>query len=202
MDNRKLRQNTIILDFDGTMCKLFEQYDLKQVSRLLRKKMALMNIDFSEDKDCFEVFNSIVQQTDESSDQRRTAFLVADKIISDAECEAVETGTDVDGIKDFIDLLLKYNMSVGIATNNSEDCVRKYFDIKGMIKNIPIVGRQALHPEYMKPNTWSVSTILDRLGSTSAEAIFIGDGLNDYICAKELSMSFIGMASTEKRGRD
>ena len=95
--------------------------------------------------------------------------------------------------------MLKNNLKVGIATNNSEECVRKYLSIKGLHKNIPIRGRQPIHPEYMKPNLWSVKEVLAEMKSTSKETVFVGDGINDYICAKKLSMRFIGMGSTNRK---
>ena len=161
--------------------------------------MKLLNINFPKNIDCFEVFDFIIRQTEKKSEQQYEAFRIADKIIRDAECEAVEFGEDVYGVELFFDFLLKHNSKIGIATNNSEECVKKYLDLKGWFEDIPIKGRQSIHPEYMKPSIWSVKTVLDEMNAKSSDTVFIGDGTNDYLSAKKLSMKFIGMASTNKK---
>jgi len=194
-----VKKKMVILDFDGTICRLFEGYGLRKVSNKLHNEMKLMDIDFSEDEDCFEVFRAIAQQTHEGSKLREWAYLIAHEIIMEAECEAVDTGLDVIGVMEFINFLLQYGVKIGIATNNSEECVKKYLENKGISKMIPIVGRQALHPEYMKPNSWSLTSVLKKTGTNYDETIFIGDSLNDYCCAKKYAVHFIGMASTDKK---
>lgn len=199
MDYREVKNKTVILDFDGTMCRLFEGYELKKVSNRLHNEMKIMDIDFPKDEDCFEVFRAITQQTCRGSQLRNQAYLIAHEIIMEAECEAVDTGLDVVGVTEFINSMQQHNVKIGIATNNSEECVKKYLKNKGISKMIPIVGRQAFQPEYMKPNSWSLTTILKIIGSNYNETIFIGDSLNDYSCAKKCEVYFIGMASTEKK---
>lgn len=199
MDYREVKKMTVILDFDGTICRLFEGYELRKVSCKLREEMRLMDIDFSEDNDCFEIFGAITQQTQEKSGLREQAYLKAHKIIMEAECEAVDTGVDVIGVIEFINVLLQNEIRIGIATNNSEECVRKYLKNKGVSKMIPIVGRQALHPEYMKPNSWSLTSVLEKTCSNYDETLFIGDSLNDYFCSQNCAVKFVGMASTDKK---
>lgn len=199
MDCRKIKKTTVILDFDGTMCRLFEGYELSKVSNRLHDEMNFINIAFSEDEDCFEVFRAITRQTHERDKLREQAYLIAHKIIMEAECEAVDTGLNVTGIIEFVNYLSQNEIRVGIATNNSEECVRKYLEKKGLSKGITIVGRQALHPEYMKPDSWSLTSVLKKMGSSFNETLFIGDSLNDFCCAQNCKVNFVGMASTDKK---
>lgn len=200
MNKNFLIHSSVILDFDGTMCRLFENFEMNKLLNDIHECMSSLNIDFAHDSDSFEVFSAICSQTEENSDKRRNALILADRSIRNAECEAVETGIDVEGIKEFITYLQKYNIPVGIATNNSEDCIRKFFRLRGINdENIHVSGRQALHPEYLKPDPWTLISVIKKMGADPENTIFIGDSLNDYACAKSLSLRFIGMGSTPKK---
>lgn len=200
MDQKKVKHPAVIFDFDGTMCRLFENFNMKKLLDQLHEEMRSLNIDFSHECDSFEVFSAIASQTDENSEIRNNALQLADKIIRAAECEAVETGIDVTGIKEFILYLQNNNIPVGIATNNSEECIHKFFRLRDINdENIHISGRNGLHPERLKPDPWTLSSVIGKMKTDSENAVFIGDGLNDYASAKELSLRFIGMASTPKK---
>ena len=91
----------VILDFDGTICRLFANSDLNGLILKLQDVISKYGIKTKKLSDCFEVFE-VIEECIKTEDKRSLALMEVDKIITDAECEAVENGIDIAGIKEFI----------------------------------------------------------------------------------------------------
>lgn len=198
MDNRKLNIKAVVLDFDGTICRLFEGYNLKQTSHNLSEKLSHYNVDFDKHLDPFDVYKTICDQCQDSN-IRKKILRCADNIITHAECEAINSGIDVYGFDVFLNYAEKKQLSIAIATNNSEKCVEEYLKLKRIKTHIPIIGRDGEHPERMKPNSWTLQKVIDVLDLSNNDVLFVGDTINDYNCARSQNVSFVGMAATEKK---
>ncbi len=199
MDHLELKENEIIVfDFDGTMCRLFKNYDLASVVQSLQAAMSTFGVDFSLSNDAFDVFMEIVCQL-KDVDKREEALSCADKIITKAEIEAVETGEPVLGVEAMMSFLYCNHYRFGISTNNSEACVRAFLKKYCQAIPIPIVGRQGTKPELMKPNTWSLDRAIEELAGNPQNTIFVGDTERDYQCARRVGCHFLGMAATERK---
>lgn len=198
MDNRKLMKKAVVLDFDGTICRLFENYDLEAVSLYLHNMLVDYGVNFEEDQDCFNVFDVIKNQVIDL-EQRKKAIIAADEILQLAECEAVNTAREIFGIKEFLNYCDNNKISYGVATNNSSQCIRKYFQIREWDGNIPIYGRNPLHLENLKPNTWSLENVIKDLGVNKEQVLFLGDNPTDLVCSISAGVDFIAIASTEKK---
>lgn len=188
---------SLVLDFDGTMCHLFRNFDLKQTAVLLQKTMSRFGVVFCAKQDVFDVFAAIAAQVPDV-DAKRTAYLAADAVISEAEDLAVKTCVPIPGVEDFFLRLApanKYN--IGIATNNSARCVRSFLTRIGC--SAPVVGRVPDNPERLKPDPWSLSEVLALLNAPSSDSIFVGDSANDRVCCDKCGCTFVGMASTAKK---
>lgn len=129
----------VILDFDGTICRLFANSDLNGLILKLQDVISKYGIKTKKLSDCFEVFE-VIEECIKTEDKRSLALMEVDKIITDAECEAVENGIDIAGIKEFISYCDVNNISIGIATNNSKLCIEKYLRLKNIVGTIPIVA--------------------------------------------------------------
>lgn len=197
MDSQKLREYAYIFDFDGTMCRLFSNYDLTKTAELLHIEMDTYGILFDSSCDTFDVFDTIVAQTKDGDLVRTKAFFAANSILTQAECDAVSTGEIVPGVNAVLPFLVSNGYKVGIATNNSAECVEKFMDIYMPNIDIPIIGRVGQSPELMKPNPWSVNTVSEELGVPTEKVIFIGDTKRDFDCSKNVNCHFIGMAPTK-----
>lgn len=203
MDCFKITHDTaLIFDFDGTMCRLFKNYDLESVKHTLHESMQKYGVNFSVRLDAFDVFMEIIRQTDNETGVRELALLEADCILTATEEAAVLTGEHVKGVEIVFPQLVLAGYTVGISTNNSAACVETFLKRYCPGITVPIVGRVGAKPELMKPNTWSVEEILKLLNCHPENAIFIGDTQRDFDCAQRVGCQFIGMAATEiKRGR-
>ena len=199
MDIETVNKKYIILDFDGTMCLLFQNYDLESTCRRLRRELAKYSIDFPEGADAFDAFGAVTARTQEEETLRERALRTVNEILTEAETEAADTGIPVTGVKEAVDFWKQNGYRVGIATNNSEESVRKFLQRISVEGDFPIVGRIGTHPEMMKPDPWSVIEVLGLLGGTAEEAVFIGDTARDLQCAERVGCSFAGMTPTERK---
>lgn len=198
MDYRKLIKKNIVLDFDGTVCRLFAHYDLRHTKLVLQKMLLAYGVDFSGYDDCFDVYQAIFSQIPDPT-RRDSALVAADRIIEQAECEAVDTSTDIPGLDSFLTFCSTNHIRLGIATNNSPKCVMKYWKKKGLAEPLPSVGRDVFHIERLKPNPWSLNKVIELLGTPKSDVLFIGDNPTDYECAATAQVAFLGIAATEKK---
>ena len=200
MDSFKLKEDTIIVfDFDGTMGHLFANYDLSSIVMYLHQTMKTFDIDFDISYDAFDVFKVIIDKTHDDILKREKALIVADTILTNAEIEAVETCKLINGVNEVIPYLIKRGYRIGIATNNSKECVLSFLNKYCDGLDLMIVGRNRLHPELMKPNTWALDKVIKDLDGLPINTIFIGDNKRDYICAKKVGCKFLGLVSNEKK---
>lgn len=193
-----MRFRAIVFDFDGTMCFLFKNFNLKPTVEKLHFTMAKKGIVFSIKKDCFDVFDTIIQQTKEGLN-RTKALIEADKILTEAEIMAVNSCELVPGITETVRLLYNKGVLIGVASNNSDICIKKLTNYLWPDIPISITGRVGNKPYLMKPNSWCLSETLKKMNNREESALFVGDTKKDYLCCENTRCSFIGMASTPKK---
>lgn len=199
MDNFSIAHyDGVILDFDGTMCFLFYDYDLSKTVKKIISEISTLGVDISNINDPFDAFNMILCQsiTDELKMQ---ALAIVDKLIVKAECEAVKECDVVHGLWYFITKLKQNKIPFGIATNNGDECVRLFLKIHEMTDSIPINGRITKHPELLKPNPWSIIKTAEELKVDLSKVLFIGDTPRDWETAKNAGCGFMGIAPTERK---
>ena len=191
----------IVLDFDGTMNFLFRNYDLSETIKTLNTKLQFWDVDFKTNSDAFDVFQIISKQLSQNSKARIQAYTCADTILANAEMMAVETCAIVPGFSETIRLIHEKGYKIGVSTNNSERCVRRFLHriIPEFEFEISVAGRIGNHPEWMKPNMWSIKNVAAQIGTTTKELLFVGDSASDYIASKNAMCDFVGMAATPSK---
>lgn len=198
MDFGLLKKN-IILDFDGTMCCLFQNFDLMNTKKELHEELLQYSIEFPIEMDTFDVFAIIWNQTEREKTLREYLLSRVHEIITKTEIQAAGRSIPIKGLKNALCFWQQKGYNLGVATNNSKEAVLVFLERIVPSLNVTVVGRNGKHPELMKPNTWSVSQILEQIKGTQIETIFIGDSIKDYECAKRVKCDFIGMAPTKKK---
>lgn len=185
----------VVFDFDGTMCLLFQKYDLRHTSVALKERMLEYGVKFLPRHDAFDVFNVISEQIPDI-ETKRDAFRAADSILTFAENEAVETGIPVGGVEEIFTRIVQCGWcSVGVATNNSARCVQTFLHKVCHSCCVPVVGRVPDAPERMKPDSWSLIEVARQMQVAPKDIVFVGDTWNDFVCAQKVDCAFIGMAS-------
>ncbi len=189
----------LVFDFDGTMCRLFKLYDLSSVVIELHNRMQGYGFDFPIDKDAFEIFEFINEQSNLSAKEKTKLHIEMDSILTAAEIEAVKNCELVNGVSEVLPLLKKTGYILGVATNNSHACVLEFLKLYCNGLDLPIVGRVGSNPELMKPNKWSLIEVLKKMNCDIKNAIFFGDTKRDYECSLCANCKFIGVAPTQKK---
>lgn len=197
--NRLTHQKTLIFDFDGTMCFLFKNYDLSKTAELLSKRMRDYHIVFSGKQDSFDIFDEVLRQTENDQKLRKRALLEANNMITQAEVEAIESCEPIRGIREVLAALMENGVRIGVATNNSKKCVRKFLERFLPETDMPIWGRVACQPQLMKPNPWSIQKVCEALETDMENTLFIGDTKRDYLAALSAGCAFIGMTANERK---
>lgn len=195
MDSGKVKQICIAFDFDGTMCRVFKNYDLKATARKLSEAVKKFGVDFDCALDAFEVFAEIARQT-VAGETREAAYRESDSILTAAELEAVAGAESVYGVEEVFAKLIKRGVKVGVATNNSAECVKAFLERRIPEAEVPVAGREPAQPELMKPHTHSLEITAKALNCPLKDLLFIGDTQRDYECAVNAGCEFLGIAPT------
>ena len=191
----------IVLDFDGTVIRLFANCTLVTASHRIHGLLAENGVNFDTGRDVFDAFSCVLEAGLRAEDRERLLNEV-DAIITEEELSALESGIVIDGFRDFLRRAKEENIAVGIASNNSAECIRHFLDTHAEGFDIPVVGREALHPELMKPHPHSLEQICAFLDCTADGIVFIGDNIRDYRCAENFGAEFIALTpTTAKRER-
>lgn len=186
--------DALALDFDGTVCRLFAGYDLQATARRLREGMKRFGVNFLLCQDTFDVFAAIDRQTPPEDGARIWARLAADAVLTEAELDAVEQAAPVKGAENALLRLTLAGVPVGISTNNSAACVRRFLQRRVPELELPVVGRDGAHPDRMKPDPWPVREICRCLDRDPARVLYVGDTVRDLEAARAAGCPFLGMA--------
>lgn len=189
----------LVFDFDGTMCRLFKNYNLNQTVAELHSRMEKYGFYFQLDSDAFDIFDFIGRQEDLNEARKRSLYMEMDGVLVSAEKDAVKSCELVQGVSKVMSFLHKSGFKLGVATNNSPQCVSEFLKLYCGGLDIPIVGRVGCSPELMKPDKWSLIEVLKKMNCSVDDAVFFGDTRRDYECALNAGCKFIGVAPTEKK---
>lgn len=193
MDNG---QPIIILDFDGTIIRLFSGGDLINLSENIASMLKQYGLSFDSARDPFDAF-MFVYQSDISD--KNDVLKKLDLIFTEAETKALDTGIIVNGFMNFIDFVRSNNIQVGIVSNNSEACIKEFFKKTAFCFMPPIVGRISIRPDLMKPNGFLLKKICEKEKWDVKNVVYIGDNPRDFQCAVSVEARFFAMTPTEKK---
>lgn len=186
----------LVLDFDGTIIRLFENYDLKNLKLKAKEILQNYGINYLLTNDIFEVFklvyNSILEPI-----IKKELLITLDDIIVEGEIEALNTGIVVDGFNDFVNFMKNNQLPFSIVSNNSKRCIDKFLEKYNV--SIPVIGRNALRPDLMKPNNHMLKQMEQLLNCNCLDIIYVGDNIRDYQCAVNNNSNFIALCPTEKK---
>ena len=189
-----MRNDALIFDFDGTLTHLFVNYDFSERKRQMEEEMAGYGVTHGMEEGIFGVFDSVMRDIGWNDD----AFSSADRIITEAELEALWTCKPIEGASDFIKCAVSLGIPVAFATNNSPLVVEKWLRNNEIIIDSPIFGRVGSRPDLMKPAPWTVTEAL-LSSSGTGQAVMIGDNPRDRMAAERAGTRFIGLGTTERK---
>lgn len=190
MDNGK---PTIILDFDGTITRLFARSDLSILSSRIASMLVTYGLSFDIMRDPFDAFPFVYYS---HIDNKAEVLTSLERLFTDAEIEAIDSGIIVNGFGDFIAFAQRNSISLGIVSNNSQVCIKEFFERFYANFHIPIIGRIPTRPDLMKPSSFLLKQICTNENWDEKNTIYIGDNPRDYICADAIGCRFIALTPT------
>lgn len=121
-----------------------------------------------------------------------------DYVLTQLELKAVGTAPVVAGAAEFLKLLESHRIPFGVVTNNSQSAVDLFARTRlPMMLGAPVIGRQPLRPDLLKPNPWGLRTLAATLGEQIGRTTWlVGDSLADVLAGQEAGCSIVGMGST------
>lgn len=188
----------IVLDFDGTIFRVFTNYDLHKLVEKIFDLLKGIQTDFTMDSDAFDAFNCVMN-SELSENAKKELLYQIDNWLKEAELEALSSGIPIDGFFEFLDAAKKRSIDIAIVSNNSAECISAFFDYYNIDISIPIIGRNGVRPETMKPNTYMLEKMSRVLKCSNTEIIYVGDNYRDYECAVSFGCQFIGMTPTSAK---
>lgn len=190
----------VLLDFDGTICELFEGFDFAPLRAKLAQTMNDVGLGhLSEIGGPFSLPLAVRDALAEGPTLQHTLADVDDCLV-EAEVAAAHDAQLVRGFRHAVARLQDADVALAVVTNNSPLAVRQLVnDRVPEMMNVIVVGRVPGRPELMKPNPWSLTRALGSLGVAPAEALMVGDSTADVVAAQSIGCGVIGIATKPYR---
>lgn len=190
----------VLLDFDGPVTPLMPSPLNVRAADLVRGRLRSEGADLPQE----------MIDTADHLELLRWANLHAPEALASAEQAAEEVEVQdarlcvpTPGGHDLIVACARTARSVVIVSNNTPAAIDTYLDRWGLrVLITAVVGRQAGHPELMKPHPHPVEAALRAARSTAQDAVMIGDSVSDIVVARAVGVPSIGYAKTPHRGSE
>ncbi len=181
-----------MIDFDGPLCHLFAGFPAPEVAENLRAKAEpfgefsghLSGVD-----DPLEVIRIFAAGCGDAE-----SIVQMDLALERLETQAASTATKAEGADLLVAGLAKRGLQWGVATNNSEPAVRRFFKDAGWDLP-PLACRVIGSPHLMKPNPASLERLLSKLDAEPKGGVFLGDSPSDMAAAIACGVRPIGHAN-------
>ena len=191
-------EKLFIYDFDGVISFLFERYDLVPHRKEMLETLLCYGLDASKHENMFTV-SELIESSDLPMDVKQKAFLDVDRILKNVEMEAIRNAEPVPGLMEIFPKVVDAGVHVAVASNNNPEAVKSYLEKLFPEIEIPVWGRNSLHPEWLKPSPYMLERAIEYYGAERENTIFFGDAVSDYEAALNAGVGFYGFIPSEKK---
>ncbi len=195
---RKMTVKAIIFDLDGTITSFNVDYKTVRTEvKSLFVANGLPSSILSSNESIFDMFKKVeifLRNNGESEKKMEELRSKALKIAEKHEYEAAKITSLLPGAPEALKSAKNMNLKVGLCTINSEKAtcyILKRFKIADLFD--VVITREKV--KQVKPNPEHLQVTLNALEVKSGEAIFVGDGSRDMLCARELKVLAVGLAT-------
>ena len=186
----------VVFDLDGTLASFNIKYRTVRaevrsylVTKGLPASVLSMNESIFEMLKKAEIF---LKNNNKSKKKIREIHVKTLAIAEKFELEAAKSTSLFPGVVEILNALKRMDLKIGLFTINSEkstNYILKRFRIASFFD--ATIPRNSVRN--VKPNTEHLEAVLKALAVNSDEAIVVGDGDNDMICARELEAIAVGL---------
>lgn len=189
---------TVLLSFDGLLCRLFTANlqsvsdDLVQVAQSLQLPLASQT-----PTDPVGMLRALVRQGTPSKIRR------LDRILASYETEAAQRAEPLPGVSQLLRLMSRGDWRMAVVTDHASGAVEAFLTHLAPVidaDRLGVFGRP-VDPRMMKPHPHGVALATRALGSDRSRTILLGESVADFLAAQAAGVQFIGVASTPHRLR-
>lgn len=181
----------LLLDFDGPICDVFGTLTAPTIAQRLRD--LIDRDDLPED---VATSGSALYVVEHSQIYGPKILRKIEAAMVVNEIEAVKGAPPTPGAAETIKAAALSGRKVAVVSNNSVAAIQTYLDLHNLTQYVDVIkARTADNVDRLKPDPHLLICALDRLGVTSADAIFVGDSLSDITAARAADVPVIGYAN-------
>jgi phosphoglycolate phosphatase len=185
----------ILLDFDGSICSIFDGVTAQAVADQLRRRLGAAGFELP--GDTFGAGDPLDVLRDAWTLGRRAADR-AQRVLTDLEIEAVRSARPTPGAAGLITAADQTGRTVTIVSNNSPEAIVEYLvshDVPAHIRTI--YGRDDADTAHLKPHPYRIHKAITGLGAFASpgHCAMIGDSPSDVTAARRARVAVIGYAS-------
>ncbi|MGW5970001.1 HAD family hydrolase [Streptomyces sp. NPDC055186] len=190
----------VLFDFDGPLCHVFGGVPAPEVavglSRLVAESDPELWAKLEGVSDPLEVLSMTYDFNRSLSDKVETALIAA-------EIEAVDAaGEPTSGAVEALTAVREFGRRIGVVTNNSVECARRYLDRHELSDFVDVVvGRTPHRPDLMKPSPHALLRAAEVLDVSPEGCVLIGDSVTDVQAAHAAGGTAIGYANKPRKLR-
>lgn len=182
----------ILLDFDGPVCRLFNQLPGSLVAAQLYSLMSSRVSSLAE----FRAIHNPVLLADRIANSCPSLAREVHTRLAEMEVEAAKTARQTSGLIDLLVACRDTNRLVAIVSNNSHTAVSNYLEENGLSGYFHEVQARSFDSiTLMKPSSYLVTKAINALGCHPAEVAFVGDASIDIQAARSAGCRAIGYAT-------
>ena len=186
-----------LFDFDNTLAALEKQVDWAASRRALECFLREQRVDDTLFREFpsrnLPLYNALLCRM---ADRPDGAALIrrASAIIESHELAGIDNAAPLPGAVHLLRSLAMRNKRIAVVTSNSSSSVDRWLAKHHLTREVDvIVGRDSLLP--LKPSPEMVSRALKLTGSSTAEAVMVGDSEADLMAARCAGVPFTGVAA-------
>lgn len=184
----------ILLDFDGPICGVFENYSAWRVAAQLRDMAEASGATIPEaiqsERDPLAVLSWSATVADPS-----IASVVESTLIIE-ETKAVRTAQATPGVVEILRKADRLARPLAVVSNNSSDAINVFLKQASLDGYVwAVIGRRKGHPELMKPHPYAVLDAADEFSANPADCVFVGDSLSDIEAGRAAGVRTVGFAN-------
>jgi phosphoglycolate phosphatase-like HAD superfamily hydrolase len=191
---------TVLFDFDGPICHLFQGRPSSAVAERLRQVADGGTPDgwLPETDDPLEILRAAFEQPGlvESG-----AAKGIERALTEEEVAAAPGAFPTAYSDALVRMLAATGRRLAVTTNNSPQAVERYLETRltGELFAGRIHGRNAEGPLSLKPDPDCLLRALESTGTPARDALMIGDAPRDLAAARAAGVAFLGYARNERK---
>jgi len=186
----------VVFDLDGTLIR--SSVNFKAMKRKMIDILARYGVPrelLSTDKTTVENLRSAERIWDEMSvdhEERRRALKEVEKVMNEAELEALPTVEAIEGAREALEKLREKGLKLAVLTRGHRTYAVEALRRAGLLELIDVIlTRDTVQKP--KPNPEALREMAERLGLGIDEIILVGDHPMDLACAEGASVRFIAV---------